>query len=72
MVLSQVEKNKRYRERLKQKAAAGDEEAARKIKSEKNKQASRTVKSYLKNHATLEEIAIFRKVLDEREKKLKK
>ncbi|WEB30156.1 hypothetical protein PUW59_05240 [Lactobacillus mulieris] len=72
MALTQVEKNRRYREKLKQKAAAGDADAAKKISAEKNKQPSRAAKSYLKNHATMEEIAIFRKILDEREKKLKK
>ena len=72
MALSNAERSKRYRERLKQKAAEGDAHASKMVAKNKNAQLFRNAKSYAKNHATLEEIAILKKILDERKKKLKK
>ena len=72
MALSNAERSKRYRERLKKKAAAGDAHASKMVEKNKNAQLFRNAKSYAKNHATMEEVTIFRKILDEREKKLKK
>lgn len=68
MVLTPAEKSKRYRERLKEKAQAGDKHAIEML--EKKREKSRTLKSrfstclsYIRLHATREEIEEIKKVI---------
>lgn len=73
MVLTPAEKSKRYRERLKEKAQAGDKHAIELL--EKKREKSRTLKSrfstclsYIRLHATKEEIEEIKKVIKNKEK----
>lgn len=68
MALTPAEKSKRYRERLKEKAQAGDKHAIELL--EKKREKSRTLKSrfstclsYIRLHATREEIEEIKKVI---------
>ena len=73
MALTTAEKSKRYRERLKEKAQAGDKHAIEML--EKKREKSRTLKSrfstclsYIRLHATKEEIEQIKKVIKNKEK----
>ena len=74
MVLTPAEKSRRYRERLKEKAQAGDKHAIELL--EKKREKSRTLKSrfstclsYIRLHATREEIEEIKKVKKKKKKR---
>ncbi|KRL63522.1 hypothetical protein [Lactobacillus psittaci] len=71
MVLTNAEKQRRYRERLKAKAAKGDIKAVELIRQDKKAQYFRSAKSFIKNHATLEQLTVLREIILNREKYLK-
>lgn len=70
MALTPAEKQRRYRERLKAKAAAGDEHAQTVIQNDKQTQKIRNYKShaktYLTKYATPDELKKFKKIIQER------
>lgn len=65
--MTPAERQRRYRERLKEKAAAGDEHAKNVIKSDKKAQQLRNYKSntkkYLSEYATQKELKEFQKII---------
>ncbi|MCZ3844145.1 hypothetical protein [Lactobacillus mulieris] len=71
MAKTQAEYQKAYRERLKQKAAAGDAHAAKMVKREKTAQPFRNAKNFIKNHANIKQLRELRELTLDREKDLK-
>lgn len=66
-----VKNQNNYLHNLDVKAAAGDKKAQKQInKNRRNKYLS-TAKNFIKKHATLEEVSIFRDLLAERVKELR-
>lgn len=78
MVLSDEERRERnrqaaarYRKKLKEKAAAGDEKATKQLNKTHLKKEFASVTSYIRTKATRKEISIIRDLSAERIKKLK-
>lgn len=77
MVLTDDEKrerhrlaSKRYRERQKKKAAAGNKQAIKQQEKAKNSRAYSAATSYIRNKATLLQLGEMRDLIAERHKKL--
>lgn len=70
MAMTPAERQRRYRERLKAKAAAGDKHAKNVISNDKKAQKLRNYKShtktYLTKYATQAELKEFKKIIQER------
>lgn len=64
--------NRTYRERLKKRAAAGDEKAQKQLKKSNRGATFAAVKSYVRKHATRMEISELRDVIAERVKTFNK
>lgn len=70
MTLTPAEKQRRYRERLKKRAAAGDEKALKQIKKTRAQSTISAMKAnckrYLVSYATQTELKNFKKIIEKR------
>lgn len=63
MALTPAEKQRRYRERLKAKAAAGDEKAKAVIKRKNSRAPYNNAKNFIRNRATPEQLKEFQEII---------
>lgn len=65
-----AQKSKEYRERVKARAAAGDENAKNLCEKNNARRPYASCKTYIRRHATLDQVAELRELLANREKEL--